>query len=69
MKRQPFLLILAVLIGVIAYAYYSPDTPPEQATTLTPKQYIELVEEKKEVRRKELKEARETESEGAPTDK
>jgi len=53
MKRQPFLLILAVLIGVIAYAYYSPDTPPEQATTLTPKQYIELVEEKKRERKEQ----------------
>lgn len=50
MKQQPFLLIVAVLIGVIIYAYYAPETPPEQATTLTPKQYIELVEEKKRER-------------------
>lgn len=51
MKQKPFLLILAVLIGVIAYAYYAPKKSPERATNLTPKQYIELVEEKKQARK------------------
>jgi len=46
MKQKPFLLIVAVLIGVIIYAYYAPKESPERATTLTPKQYIELVEQK-----------------------
>lgn len=57
MKQKPFLLILAVLIGVIIYAYYAPKESPERATTLTPKQYIELVEQKKQERREQAAEA------------
>lgn len=51
MQQKPFLLILAVLIGVIIYAYYAPSEKPERAATLTPKQYIELVEQKKQERK------------------
>ncbi|AKH20504.1 hypothetical protein [Sedimenticola thiotaurini] len=51
MKQKPFLLIMVVLIGVIIYAYNAPEKSPESASTLTPKQYIELVEKKKEARR------------------
>lgn len=51
MKQNPFLLIVAVLIGVVIYAYYAPKESPERATTLTPKQYIELVEQKKQARK------------------
>lgn len=51
MKQNPFLLIVAVLIGVVIYAYYAPKESPERATTLTPKQYIELVEQKKQERK------------------
>jgi hypothetical protein len=47
MKVKPFFVVFPVLVGVIAYAYYAPKDKPEQATTLTPKQYIELVEKKK----------------------
>jgi hypothetical protein len=47
MKVKPFFVVFPVLIGVIVYAYYAPKDKPEQATTLTPKQYIELVEKKK----------------------
>ncbi len=47
MQAKPFFVIFPVLIGVIIYAYYAPKEKPERATTLTPKQYIELVEQKK----------------------
>jgi type IV secretory pathway VirB10-like protein len=47
MKVKPFFVVFPVLVGVIVYAYYAPKEKPEQATTLTPKQYIELVEKKK----------------------
>ena len=48
MKVKPFFVVFPVLVGVIVYAYYAPEEKPEQATTLTPKQYIELVEQKKQ---------------------
>lgn len=51
MKQRPFLIIMAALVGVIIYAYYAPEESPERATTLTPKQYIELVEQKKQERK------------------
>ncbi|WP_260294802.1 hypothetical protein [Sedimenticola hydrogenitrophicus] len=57
MKQKPFLLIVAVLIGVIIYAYYAPKESPERAATLTPKQYIELVEQKKQERKAQAAEA------------
>ncbi len=50
MKRLPFLLIVGVLIGVVLYVRFSSEDPPQRGTTLTPKQYIELVEEKKRQR-------------------
>ena len=53
MEQKPFLLIVAVLIGVVIYAYYAPKEAPERAATLTPKQYIELVEQKKQERKQE----------------
>jgi hypothetical protein len=51
MKVKPFFVVFPVLVGVIVYAYYAPEEKPEQATTLTPKQYIELVEQKKQEKR------------------
>jgi hypothetical protein len=48
MKVKPFFVVFPALVGVIIYAYYAPEEKPEQATTLTPKQYIELVEKKKQ---------------------
>jgi hypothetical protein len=47
-KVKPFFVVFPALVGVIIYAYYAPEEKPEQATTLTPKQYIELVEKKKQ---------------------
>ena len=43
------------------YAYNAPKEKPERATNLTPKEYIELVEEKKQERK-----ARQAEEEEAP---
>ena len=51
MKIKPFFPILIVLIGVVIYAYYAPQQKPEPATTLTPKKYIELVEENRKQQR------------------
>ncbi|MCW8945812.1 MAG: aldehyde dehydrogenase [Sedimenticola sp.] len=55
MQQKPFLLIIVALIGVVIYAYYAPNEKPERAATLTPKQYIELVEQKKQERNLERK--------------
>jgi hypothetical protein len=52
MRVKPFFVVFPVLVGVIVYAYYAPEKKPEQATTLTPKQYIELVEQKKQEKRR-----------------
>ncbi len=56
MKVKPFFVVFPVLVGVIIYAYYAPKDRPEQATTLTPKQYIELVEQKKLEKKQAAKE-------------
>ncbi|MCP3672356.1 MAG: hypothetical protein GY814_18375 [Gammaproteobacteria bacterium] len=56
MQIKPFFIIFPVLVGVIIYAYYAPQNTPERATTLTPKQYIELVEKRKAERKQPAKE-------------
>ncbi len=58
MKNKPFFVFFPVLVGVIVYAYYAPQDKPERATTLTPKQYIELVEKKKLEKKQLTKEAK-----------
>ncbi len=55
MKIKPFFVIFPVLIGVVVYAYYAPKDKPEGAASLTPKQYIELVEKKKIEKREQAK--------------
>lgn len=55
MKIKPFFPVFIVLIGVVIYAYYAPREKPEPATTLTPKEYIELVEKKRDQQREEQK--------------
>jgi hypothetical protein len=62
MQIKPFFVIFPVLIGVIVYAYYAPKDKPEGATTLTPKQYIELVEKNK--REKQEQSMQETQQAG-----
>ncbi len=51
MNRTVFFAVLIVLIGGIYYVLKTSDSPPEQDITLTPKEYIELVERKKAARR------------------
>ncbi len=68
MQIKPFFVIFPVLVGVIIYAYYAPQNKPERATTLTPKQYIELVEKKKAEKKKAAQEKlREKEQNGVGT--
>lgn len=51
MKIKPFFPVFIVLVGVIAYAYYTAEEKPDRAVTATPRQYIEMVEKRKEERR------------------
>ncbi|MBL3527547.1 MAG: aldehyde dehydrogenase [gamma proteobacterium endosymbiont of Lamellibrachia anaximandri] len=50
MNRTVFFAVLIVLIGGIYYVLKTSDAPLEQDVTLTPKEYIELVERKKAAR-------------------
>lgn len=45
-RTNVYILLLAVLAAAIA-GYYLPTKRPESGTSLTPKEYIELVEKKK----------------------
>ena len=71
MQIKPFFVIFPVLVGVIVYAYYAPKDKPERATTLTPKEYIELVEKKKMEKKKLATEAKKEakQSTAAPNNK
>ncbi len=55
MKIKPFFPVFIVLIGAVIYAYYAPRQKPESAATLTPKEYIELVEKNRERQREDQK--------------
>jgi len=50
-RTNVYILLLAILIAAIA-GYYLPTKRPESGTSLTPKEYIELVERKKAQRLK-----------------
>ena len=45
-RTNVYILLLAILVAAIA-GYYLPTKRPEAGTSLTPKEYIELVEKKK----------------------
>jgi hypothetical protein len=45
-RTNVYILLLAILVAAIA-GYYLPTKRPETGTSLTPKEYIELVEKKK----------------------
>lgn len=56
MARRPdrthvYILLLAILVAAIA-GYYLPTKRPETGASMTPKEYIELVEKKKAQRLK-----------------
>ena len=58
MRRQRnrinvYILLLAVIIAAIV-AYYLPSRRPENASLHTPKQYIQLVEKRREERLNQL---------------
>jgi len=62
-RTNVYILLLAILVAAIA-GYYLPTKRPETGTSLTPKEYIELVEKKKAQRlqyAKEEKAARQAE--------
>jgi hypothetical protein len=50
MSRPAFFAVLFVLILGIIYVMYGSDNPPETSINQTPKEYIELVEQKKAAR-------------------
>ncbi|EGW53035.1 hypothetical protein TevJSym_bp00030 [endosymbiont of Tevnia jerichonana (vent Tica)] len=49
-NRNVFFIVLIVLIGAVIWALQNAEQPPEKGITLTPKEYIELVERKKAAR-------------------
>jgi hypothetical protein len=62
MRVKPFFVVFPVIVGVALYAYYAPKKKPEGPINITPKEYIELVEKRKEER---LKQAAEEEKRAA----
>ncbi len=52
MKVKPFFIVFPVLVGVVIYGYFTAEEKPEGAANLTPKEYIELVEQQKAERLK-----------------
>lgn len=50
-RTNVYILLLAILVAAIA-GYYLPTKRPQSGTSLTPKEYIELVERKKAQRLK-----------------
>ena len=61
-RTNVYILLLAILAAVIA-GYYLPTKRPETGASMTPKEYIELVEKKKAQR---LKYAAEEAAKSAP---
>jgi hypothetical protein len=56
-RTNTYILLLAILIAAIA-GYYLPTKRPETGASMTPKEYIELVEKKKAQRIKYAEEER-----------
>lgn len=50
-RTNVYILLLAILVAAIA-GYYLPTKRPQSGTSLTPKEYIQLVEKKKAQRLK-----------------
>ena len=47
MNTKNFLFIVLAIVAVVVYAYYRPEKTPEKAMTLSPKEYIQLIEKGK----------------------
>jgi hypothetical protein len=56
-RTNTYILLLAILVAAIA-GYYLPTKRPETGASMTPKEYIELVEKKKAQRIKYAEEER-----------
>ena len=57
-RTNVYILLLAILVAAIA-GYYLPTKRPESGTTMTPREYIELVEKKRAQRQLYEEEGRE----------
>lgn len=66
-RTNVYILLLAILVAAIA-GYYLPTKRPETGASMTPKEYIELVEKKKAQRLKYAAEEREAAQPAPPTD-
>jgi hypothetical protein len=62
-SRLNVYILGAAVIAAAVLGYFLPTKRPESGVTMTPKEYIELVEKKKEQRLRYGKEAEETEGE------
>ena len=60
-RTNVYILLVAVIVAAIA-AYYLPTRQPENASMMSPKDYIKLVEKKKEQRIRYEQEQREREA-------
>ena len=60
-RTNTYILLIAVIVAAIA-AYYLPTRQPENVSMMSPKEYIELVEKKKEQRIRYEQEQRELEA-------
>ena len=60
-RLNVYILGIAIIVAAIM-GYYLPTKRPESGVTLTPKQYIELVEKKKAQRRHFAQQEREDET-------
>lgn len=66
-RTNTYILLIAILVAAIA-GYYLPTKRPETGASMTPKEYIELVEKKKAQRIRYAEEQQAT-GEGAETAK
>ncbi|MCG6967051.1 MAG: hypothetical protein LJE59_11105 [Chromatiaceae bacterium] len=64
-RTNVYILLLAILVAAIA-GYYLPTKRPETGASMTPKEYIELVEKKKAQRLKFAAEERAREAGAVP---
>ena len=66
-RTNVYILLLAILVAAIA-GYYLPTKRPETGASMTPKEYIELVEKKKAQRLKYAAEEQATEQSADPAE-
>lgn len=67
-RTNVYILLLAILVAAIA-GYYLPTKRPETGASMTPKEYIQLVEKKKAQRLKYAAEEKAAAETAEPADK